>query len=58
VVGLSVLVVTDVGSVGVVRLSVLAVSDVGEVLLDRRDYRVRSSVMVLMSNGGKKTVLA
>lgn len=44
---------------GVVGLSVVVVvSDVGEMLLDRRDHRVGSSVMVTMSNGSEKVVLA
>lgn len=51
VVGLSV-VMSDVGEMG---LSVMVVSDVGEVLLDRRDHRVGSPVM--MSSGSKKVVV-
>lgn len=35
----------------------LAVSDMGEVLLDRRDYRVGSSMVVVRSNGGEKAVM-
>ena len=50
--------VMSVMVVCVMVVFVLAVSDMGEVLLDRRDYRVGSSMMVVVrSNGGEKAVM-
>jgi hypothetical protein len=49
--------VMSVMVVCVMVVFVLAVSDMGEVLLDRRDYRVGSSMVVVRSNGGEKAVM-